>query len=172
MFDFLVQGSGILLVIFASSLVMWFLIVDRYWYIFSTANRIGKHIAQQWQLVLPHKTAWECFVIRRYYISKFKHAAVANIPMIKVLVTINMLLGLLGTIVGMIAVFENLVLSEITGIRGLVDGVSQTIIPAIAGLLASLSGIFFVMQIQKKARQLTQHFASTLPLTQQAEAAS
>lgn len=164
MIEFLTQSSGVLLAIFLVSLLMWFLILDRYWYLlFRKKQFVGKTI-QDWETTIPGKTVWEQLAIRDCYISQFRHTMGANVEMIKALVSISMLLGLLGTIVGMIHVFENLVLTELTGVRGLVNGVSQTIIPAMAGLMVSLSGLYFVMQIEKLVNQVVYHLSHCLSL--------
>ena len=169
MIDFLIQGSGVLIAIFASSVLMWFLIADRYWYLFFKKKDFIRNMTQHWSVISPGKTDWQRLAIRHCYLSEFKHKINANISVIKACISISMLLGLLGTIVGMITVFENMVLAEMTGIRGLVNGVAQTIIPAIAGLLVSLSGIYFVAQIQKMARKELSKFADCLPLTHSTE---
>ena len=62
--------------------------------------------------------------------------------MIKTLVSLAPLLGLLGTVTGMIGVFEVLATTGGGDARSMAAGVSQATIPTMAGMVAALSGVF------------------------------
>ena len=80
------------------------------------------------------------------------------------LIAICPLLGLLGTVTGMISVFE--VMAEVgTGnARLMAGGISLATIPTMAGMVCALSGICFVNRIEyqsKKEQQKAEELFST-----------
>jgi len=67
------------------------------------------------------------------------------------------LLGLLGTVTGMIGVFEVLATTGGGDARSMAAGVSQATIPTMAGMVAALSGVFgntYVSRIADREKQL------------------
>ena len=63
-------------------------------------------------------------------------------PMIESLVVICPLLGLLGTVTGMIEVFFVMALTGGGDAKSMAGGVSKATIPTMAGMVGALSGIF------------------------------
>ena len=62
------------------------------------------------------------------------------------------LLGLLGTVTGMIETFD--VMSEFGqhNVRGMAAGISQALFTTMAGLMTALSGYFFSVNLDIRAR--------------------
>ena len=71
--------------------------------------------------------------------------------MIKVLSAVAPLLGLLGTVTGMIEVFEVMAISGSGNPRSMASGVSKSTIPTMSGMVAALSGIAMSTYLQRKA---------------------
>jgi len=61
------------------------------------------------------------------------------------------LLGLLGTVTGMIAVFDVMAFAGTGNARLMAGGVSKATIPTMSGLVAALSGLYFAALLEKKA---------------------
>ena len=61
------------------------------------------------------------------------------------------LLGLLGTVTGMIAVFDVMAFAGTGNARLMAGGVSKATIPTMSGLVAALSGLYFAAWLEKKA---------------------
>nr|NIP17524.1 MotA/TolQ/ExbB proton channel family protein [Xanthomonadales bacterium]NIX12314.1 MotA/TolQ/ExbB proton channel family protein [Xanthomonadales bacterium] len=61
------------------------------------------------------------------------------------------LLGLLGTVTGMIEVFDVMAISGTGNPRSMASGVSKATIPTMAGMVAALSGIAMSTYLQRKA---------------------
>ena len=57
------------------------------------------------------------------------------------------MLGLLGTVTGMIEVFDVMAISGSGNARGMAGGVSQATLPTMAGMVAALSGMIFSIQL-------------------------
>jgi biopolymer transport protein ExbB len=63
------------------------------------------------------------------------------------------LLGLLGTVGGMIGAFDVLALFGSTNARGLSLGISQALLTTMAGLVTSLAGLFAAMPLVRQLRE-------------------
>ncbi len=61
------------------------------------------------------------------------------------------MLGLLGTVTGMIDVFEVMSISGSGNSRAMAAGVSKATIPTMAGMVAALSGVFMNAWLQRTA---------------------
>ena len=66
------------------------------------------------------------------------------------------LLGLMGTVTGMIEVFDVMAISGSGNARSMASGVSKATIPTMAGMVASLSGVFMVTWFQRNAKRQTE----------------
>ena len=72
----------------------------------------------------------------------------SRIASIQTLVKLCPMLGLLGTVTGMIEVFD--VMAGGSGnARGMAAGVSKATLPTMAGMVAALSGMLFSIQLRR-----------------------
>ena len=85
-----------------------------------------------------------------------------RLPLIKTLVALCPLLGLLGTVSGMIEVFEVMAIAGSGNARAMASGVSRATIPTMAGMVASLSGLIFSVQLEKRAKVEAEQMAEHL----------
>jgi biopolymer transport protein ExbB len=72
------------------------------------------------------------------------------LPIIKTLVALCPLLGLMGTVTGMIEVFDVMAVSGSGNARSMASGVSKATIPTMAGMVGALSGVFLVTLLNQK----------------------
>ena len=79
--------------------------------------------------------------------------ATKGLPMIQTLVALCPLLGLLGTVVGMITVFEAMAVSGSGNARAMAAGVSMATVPTMAGMVGALSGVFLVTVLTRTAKR-------------------
>jgi biopolymer transport protein ExbB len=82
--------------------------------------------------------------------------------MIQTLVAICPLLGLLGTVTGMIEVFDVMASAGNSNPRAMASGVSKATIPTMSGLLAALSGLYFSVQLKRFAQKETDELSESL----------
>jgi biopolymer transport protein ExbB len=88
-------------------------------------------------------------------LSRVKEKAQQFLPMIKTFVALCPLLGLLGTVTGMIQVFDVMAVAGSSNARSMAAGVSMATVPTMAGMVAALSGVFASTWLNKKsAREL------------------
>lgn len=76
------------------------------------------------------------------------------------------LLGLLGTVTGMIQVFNVMAVAGTSNARLMAAGVSAATIPTMAGLVAALSGLYFASSLQRRAKDKIQILEDSLLIHQ------
>jgi biopolymer transport protein ExbB len=75
------------------------------------------------------------------------------------------MLGLLGTVTGMIEVFDVMAISGSGNTRAMASGVSKATIPTMAGMVAALSGMMLIHQVERFADNQTQSTDDRLETT-------
>jgi len=148
--DFMELGGPVLNAIAVVIFWMWVLIIERIIY-FRTGHRrqvAAEH--QAWQQ-REERRSWQARQVRAAMVSRLKVAANGSIPMIKTLVALCPLLGLVGTVTGMIDVFDVLALSGTGNARSMAAGVSKATIPTMAGMVGALSGVFAAALLSRSA---------------------
>jgi biopolymer transport protein ExbB len=70
----------------------------------------------------------------------------------------------MGTVTGMIEVFDVMAISGSGNARSMASGVSRATIPTMAGMVGSLSGVFVVTWLQRKAKRRTEQLEDSLPM--------
>ena len=159
--DFLEMGGPVLLVIGALAMVMWVLIFER---IFFYRTGLPSYIAQftdQWK-ARSERRSWHARRIREAMISRVTAKAEQFLPLIKTMLALCPLLGLLGTVTGMIEVFEVMAFSGTGNPRSMAAGVSKATIPTMAGMVAALSGVAMSAYLENKARREREFIADEL----------
>jgi biopolymer transport protein ExbB len=153
--EFMDAGGGVLAVIFVAGLVMWFLIIERYWYFKRELPRQTREVLGQWQARRDHRS-WASRNIRKQMISQLNLRMAVTLPVMRVMVPLAPLLGLLGTVAGMLEVFDAMALRGYADARTMASGVSQAMTCTLAGLVVSISGLFFVPYFQSRVRIATE----------------
>ena len=161
-------GGPVLYAIFAVTVVMWSLIVERLWYFFRVLPQ-EVHTARFVWSTGPCDGSWSSSSVRRLILSEVGLNAERNLRLIQTLMQILPLLGLLGTVWGMVQVFETLTVFGTGNARLMASGVSQATIPTMAGLVAALSGLYFSVWLKQRAQRemekledgLRMHFESS-----------
>jgi biopolymer transport protein ExbB len=138
---FMDMGGNVLWLIAILLFAMWTLIFERVWY-FNTGwkSDAGKAIST-WEARTERKS-WEAKQIREKLISQARMQINQYLPIIKTMVALCPLLGLLGTVTGMIEVFNIMAVTGGGDAKSMAGGVSRATIPTMAGMVAALSGVF------------------------------
>ncbi|MCW5725267.1 MAG: MotA/TolQ/ExbB proton channel family protein [Maricaulaceae bacterium] len=161
--EFLDRGGPVLVAIMMSTFVMWSFILERFVY-FSFAHKgHAERAIREWAARKDHKS-WHAHAIRDQLISEVSQRAHQNVELIKLLVAVAPLLGLLGTVTGMVQVFDVMSIAGSSDARGMAAGVSRATIPTMAGMVSALSGLLFMNQIERGAQRRTAELADSLEL--------
>ncbi|GAA5315853.1 MAG: MotA/TolQ/ExbB proton channel family protein [Candidatus Pelagadaptatus aseana] len=153
---FMAQGGNVLWLIAALTFVMWTLIFERIWYFKSALKVDVQDALDQWE-ARDERKSWGAHQVRYALISRVSEKVTANLDMIATLVALAPLLGLLGTVTGMIEVFNILAVTGGGDAKSMAGGVSKATIPTMAGMVAALSGVFgntYVSGIAERENQL------------------
>lgn len=161
--EFLGTGGNVLFVIMIATFVMWTFIMERYSYYYFAHKPLIKRLRGEWKQRADRRS-WRSRAIRDDLISQVKVRTEQNVGIIKTLVAIAPLLGLLGTVTGMIEVFDVMALSGSSSARLMAGGVFKATIPTMAGMVSALSGLFFSSQLDRRAKRETAKFADSLEI--------
>ena len=92
--------------------------------------------------------------------NRFVEISIASIPVVdarlmflNILVTVSPLMGLLGTVIGMLATFKGLASGSGKTIDLVAEGISEALITTQTGLIIAIPGYLLVSLIQKKRNQ-------------------
>ena len=156
MLQFINSGGPILKVIALLALIMWTLIFERLFFYKGALGKIVSKTMETWES-RPERTSWNAHKIRDALISKASQRIDQNLDMIATLVTLCPLLGLLGTVTGMIQVFGAMAATGGGDAKTMAAGVQMATIPTMAGMVAAISGVFgntFISRIAARENQL------------------
>jgi biopolymer transport protein ExbB len=148
--DFVELGGNVLLILAGVTAVMWMLIYERFWYFTAVHKHELARILWIWNSRREH-TSWEAQKTRDMLASQVRMALERRLWLIETLVTLCPMLGLLGTVTGMIEVFDVMAFSGSGNARGMAGGVSKATLPTMAGMVAALSGMLFSIQLRRYA---------------------
>ncbi len=148
--DFLELGGPVLVWISILSLVMWMFMIERLFYLMFSHHKTQQYYIDKWN-ARSDRNSWYAHQIRDQFISLASMNMEKNLPVIKALVVLCPLMGLLGTVTGMVDVFAVMSISGTGNARSLAAGVSKATIPTMAGMVVALSGVFLSSWLQKKA---------------------
>ncbi len=148
--DFMELGGDVLWAIMLVLFLMWTLILERIWFIYRVYPGRQRSIVAEWD-ARKDTTSWYARQVRDGLISQAALALKSNIGVIKALIAICPLLGLLGTVTGMITVFDVMTFTGGGNARAMAGGVSMATVPTMAGMVAALSGVYFGTWLEHKA---------------------
>ena len=161
--DFLDTGGQVLLVIAVLIFAMWLLILERFMYFFNGYRHYKKDVKNTWK-TRSERNSWNAQQIRQAMVSRASMRLNANLPLINVMVALCPLLGLLGTVTGMIEVFDVMAITGTGSARSMASGVSKATIPTMAGMVGALSGVFASTYLQRKAKREVELLQDTMVL--------
>ncbi|MFY0637016.1 MotA/TolQ/ExbB proton channel family protein [Maricaulis sp.] len=161
--EFLERGGPVLVVIMATTFVMWAFILERFAYFYMAHDAMAKSAKREWN-ARADRNSWYAHAIRDQLISEVKSRCDQNVELVKTLVAVAPLFGLLGTVTGMVSVFDVMAISGSSDAQAMSAGVSRATIPTMAGMVASLSGLIFATQIELLAKRRVSKLADELEI--------
>jgi biopolymer transport protein ExbB len=161
--DFMELGGPVLRWIAVVIFAMWVLIIERLLFFRSPMKIMSDEIHDTWE-ARPERRSWNAHMIRERLISEFSMATNSGIPMIQTLVALCPLMGLMGTVTGMIKVFEVMAASGSGNVRAMAAGVSQATVPTMAGMVGALSGVLLVTLLTRRAAREVEFLEDSLTM--------
>ena len=160
--ELLLESGGLILwIILIASVIMWTLIIERYLFISIAHPRLMKEVLQSWKR-RTDKSSWYADKSRGGMISERSVALKRHLLSIRTLIAALPMLGLLGTVDGMIQTFDVLTVFGTGNARGMAGGISIALITTMGGLLAALSGMYFSALLEQRVSRSIDNVADVL----------
>jgi biopolymer transport protein ExbB len=160
--DFLDMGGTVMGAILVVTFLMWILIIERYRYVRVLFPVVADELVAEWR-TRTDRTSWYAHRIRREMISRATIALRGPLVLIQTCVAVCPMLGLLGTVTGVVEVFDVMAVAGSGNPRALASGVSRATIPTMAGIVAALSGFVVTAQLARRveieAERLADHLS-------------
>ncbi|MFN2354523.1 MAG: MotA/TolQ/ExbB proton channel family protein [Desulfopila sp.] len=181
--DYMQAGGLVMWPLAAISVVMWLLIVERVLFV-RRLNRKGMSFQDAWQHVQdgaipdPRQHGGAVSLLVRRFIGArsgddrmdrhildetvmcLNRSLFSNLSVIGVLAAIAPLLGLLGTVTGMIATFDVLAVFGTGNAKAMAGGISEALITTQTGLLVAIPGLYMKGFLDRRVRNLSKGIAA------------
>ena len=156
------QGGITLWFILGASILLWILILERYWFHWRELPGLRRELLARWHEQRP--SIPEGLLVRRIdaLVADLYAEVGRNLQALQALTGILPLLGLYGTVSGMIKVFDVITIFGSGNTRGMASGISEALVTTMAGLFTALSGIFFVSDLERRAVDDARRFEADL----------
>lgn len=145
-------GGPVLVAIALVAVVLFSLALERWWYFRLTYRRARRSLIRRWVAREEH-VSWSARTLREAWTRELIARLRRPLPWLRWLVAVCPLLGLLGTVTGMISVFDSLSLSEINQARAMSDGVARAILPTLVGMAVAVVGLLFTTRLEHIIRR-------------------
>lgn len=162
--QFLNTGGTVLWLILLVSICLWCLIVERLLFFKRRYPLLKNKWVGDWNN-RSDKSSPRAKTIRIAMISEAKLEMTKVTLIIKMLIAVCPLMGLLGTVTGMIHVFDIMAVTGTGNARAMASGVSQATIPTMAGMVVAIAGLSFSRYIEDRTDEEAQHLADSLKIS-------
>ena len=167
--DFLELGGPVLLLVIVAGLLLWYLVFEHLIYLAFGQSRDLRDVERQWRARDEHHS-WYARRVRQGLVGHLRQHAWRNFHLIKTLIALAPLLGLLGTVTGMLEVFDVLALTGASNARALASGISRATIPTMAGMVMALSGLYAAALMESWIKRRLRRIDNQLALTKDTHA--
>jgi biopolymer transport protein ExbB len=158
---FLERGGSVLYAIMGVVFLICFLVLERMAYLTLQHRPLLSSAVAEWEARSERKS-WRAHQIRRDLLCTVESALDTNMSMIRMLVGLCPLFGLLGTVSGMIDVFDVMALMGSSSPKAMAAGISKATIPTMAGMVGALVGLFAASLLDRKIRREKVHLEEML----------
>ena len=134
-------GGSVLWLIALLAAFMWAIILERIWYLNTGHKVYMQKLGAEWEAVGDHST-WRAQQIKDKLTSQASTGVNRYLSLVNTCVALAPLFGLLGTVTGMIEVFQVMAFTGGGDARSMAGGVSKATLPTMAGMTTALSGVF------------------------------
>ena len=135
--QFFATGGSALWAIFVVAIALWALIIERFVFFWTRCPLLENEVVSRWQARSDHQS-WYAFQV------------------------VLPILGLLGTVNGMIFTFTVMQLFGTGNANGLAGGISEALVTTMAGLVCAVPGLYFSSDLDRRAAKSARKVASLL----------
>lgn len=158
---FMERGGDVLYAIFGLIFILWLLVLERgAYFVFAHRKAVADAVAE-WE-ARNERRSWAAHQIRQDLISNLNIELTANMSTIKMLIGLAPLFGLLGTVTGMIEVFDVMAFFGNGSPKAMASGISKATIPTMAGMVGALTGVFAQSLLERFIKREKTHLEDQL----------
>lgn len=161
--QFLAVGGPSLWAILLVTIVLWTLIIERYVFLRTGYPAQLKALLARWQ-ERGDRRSWYARQLRRMEIAETDYQLRRSLALIRALSLVLPLLGLLGTVNGMIYTFTVMRLFGTGNANGLASGISEALVTTLAGLVCAVPGLYFSANLTQRTRGEVRRLAELLQM--------
>jgi biopolymer transport protein ExbB len=147
--NFINAGGPVVVALLCSTFLMWLMISERTLYFAFAHRRLQGRAEDAWN-ERDDRSSWEAYAFRERLISEVRVENQRHLNVIRALILITPLLGLLGTVTGMLEVFQVIVDTGASNARLMASGISRATIPTMTGLAVALTGVLSINYLERK----------------------
>lgn len=156
------RGGPVFFLVALLTFALWLLLLERMVYFQRSLVGDLDHYKKVWQK-RGDRQSRGAQQIRSALLSALNGRIDRYLPTIKTLVSVAPLLGLLGTVTGMVGVFDAMSWQG-GSTQAMSSGIARATIPTMAGLVAALSGVIGLTVVERQARRARSRAAAALSL--------
>lgn len=154
-------GGPVLVLLGMVAVVVFALAIERWWFYRITWRIARRRLVRRWAARQDHRS-WSAHTLRDVWAQELVARLRRPLPWLKLLVALCPLLGLLGTVTGMITVFDSLTLSDTHQARAMADGVARATLPTLTGMAIAVVGLLFISRLEHVIRREDQRLHDRL----------
>ena len=140
--EFVASGGWVTRWILAACAVLLTVSLERCWYLWRTYPRLRRSAVEAWS-AREDRSSWEALQLRSMIISQLRLGLESGLSVIRVMVPMAPLMGLMGTVMGMLQVFDAVAFSGGSDTRAMAAGISHAMVATMSGLVVSVIALFF-----------------------------
>ncbi len=163
--DLLELGGPIVGLILLIAATIWALLLERVYHLQLVYPRQLSEAKESWRR-RRDRTTWFAQQHRGDLIATLGGGLATRYPLISTLIKICPLLGLLGTVLGMLEVFDALAATGSNNPRSMAAGVSKATVSTLAGMVVAIVGLLAYTLVERRAThekgRLQSYFESSL----------
>jgi len=158
------RGGPVLYILFIVTLFIWFIIFSKY---LSTSYNNKNWIKNNFDTFSSgvNINRSNIHLFEESFLIHIKRVSTQKLKMLDGLIGLCPMLGLLGTVYGMIEVFEVLAVLGTGNPRAMSTGVAKATIPTMAGMTIALSGLFFKFDLANRVERYQEEARNFLKKT-------
>ncbi|MCP1314681.1 MULTISPECIES: MotA/TolQ/ExbB proton channel family protein [unclassified Halomonas] len=154
-------GGAVLVVLAVVAVAVFAMAIERWWYYRVTWRIARRRLIKRWAGRQDHRS-WSARTLRQVWSDRLVGQLRRPLPWLKLLVALCPLLGLLGTVTGMITVFDSLTYSDTHQARAMADGVARATLPTLTGMAIAVVGLLFISRLEHVIRREDQRLHDRL----------
>ena len=152
--DFFDRGGPVIFILFVVAIIMITLLVESLIFFVNDLKKLSdERVSEVKEFSSDNK--WIRNKIKLKNISILNSQSSKNLLMIQGLIALCPLLGLLGTVTGMIEVFDIMAITGTGNARAMASGIARATLPTMTGLFISIVGLFLLTAIKSSIEKAT-----------------